>query len=656
MDTASVASGVEIVLVMHPERPYCGPLLLLLCVLLSAAIAQQPADFESLLASAQQAQAKRDFEAASGFYRQASAIHPESAELKANLGLMYYQINKDKQAVEAFQQAIRLNPGLFVPNLFLGLDYVKLKQFHQAVPYLKHAARSKPDDIHAQVALGQAYTGLGDTQLAIRSYLRATQIEPRDGDVWYRLGLGYLEQVEADARLLLTRYTVSAYLEALMAENFAERSAFNEASESYKKALALNGSLPDTHAGYAFVLLNQHDLPGAERELNSELATNPGSLFAKLGMARLETEKGSAQKTAEQIAQIWNADAGFLTSNVQQFKAGLAQVKSAELHHALEKLEASGELDERAASLFRPEASEASFPRGSLSDTAPSNSSRVTRGEAAGLYRKGAYRQCSDLLVSQLPTLPRMDLELLARCSFATGDYKRAFDAAGKLSSSAATGAEGLYWEIRSSQKLATEALAYASEIDSSSPKLHVLLGDTYRQQEHLEVAEQEYLKALALEPQDTGALFGLSLALLADGKTDQALHTAQTAIKLNLSDPELNAVLGEILCQRENYSDAERYLKESLSSKPKYASHVHALLGKVYANTNRPQEAIAELKLALPEDRDGHLHYQIGRLYLKIGDRDAAQRALLVSKRLGSEALNRTADLGQGQHDRDFR
>ena len=44
-------------------------------------------------------------------------IHPEIPELKANLGLMYYQIGKDQQAIDAFSQAIRLKPGLFVPNL-----------------------------------------------------------------------------------------------------------------------------------------------------------------------------------------------------------------------------------------------------------------------------------------------------------------------------------------------------------------------------------------------------------------------------------------------------------------------------------------------------------------------------------------------------------
>jgi len=46
-------------------------------------------------------------------------VHPEIPELEANLGLMYYQIGKNQQAIDAFNQAIRLKPGLFVPNLSL---------------------------------------------------------------------------------------------------------------------------------------------------------------------------------------------------------------------------------------------------------------------------------------------------------------------------------------------------------------------------------------------------------------------------------------------------------------------------------------------------------------------------------------------------------
>ena len=626
------------------------------CALLGVVFAQQPADFESLLASAQQAQARGDFEAAAGLYRQASALHPEIAELKANLGLMYYQTSKDTQAAEAFQQAIRLNPELFVPNFFLGLEYVKLKRFSEAISYLKRAARSKSDDAQVLIGLGEAYSGTGDKRLAIRSYVRATEIQPDNADAWYRLGVGYLEQVEADARILLTRYKGSGYTQALVAETFAEQRAFNEATVPYQKALSLAAFPPDTHAGYGFVLLNHHDFSGAERELKAELAANPGSLLAKLGMARLEVEQGKIEQATTQIAEVSNANIDFLALNAQRLNTGLDQAKREELQSALEKLQESGELPVGAVSLFRVASPEPPSPLSPRSETISTKAPKTTLSDARELYDQGSYGQCRDLLVSRLRTTLSKDLRLLALCAYATGDYEHAFNAAEKLSASASAGPEALYWETKSSEKLAAAALARASQVDSTSPKLHVLLGDIYRQQQRHSDAEQEYRIALSLRRGDAGALFGLSLALLAASQTDEALQVAQAAVKDNPDDPELNAVMGEILCDRDDFTQAEMYLKRSLNTKPEYVSRVHALLGKVYANTNRTRDALAELKLALPEDKDGSVHYQIGRLYMKMGDRASAQRAFEVSKRLEGEGLRKPLkDLGSADTESEF-
>jgi tetratricopeptide (TPR) repeat protein len=607
-------------------------------------LAQEPAKYESLLASAQQAQARGEFEAAADFYQQAAGIHPEIAELKANLGLMYYQTNKSEQAADAFRQAIRLKPELFVPNLFLGLDFVKLKRYRDAIPFLEHAARSKPDNVHVQVGLGRAYAGLGDTRRAIRSYSTATQIDPASADAWYRLGVSYLEQVESDARTLVAQHRSSEYMQALIAENFAERGAFIQAAQSYEKVLSSKSFPPGTHSDYALLLLAQHDLPDAEKELKAELAENPGSLMAKLGQARLEVEQGSFESGARSIATIWNADAGFVRSNVEQFKLGITRANTTALQDTLERLRASGEIGEDAASLFSDATEHVTVAVGGRPKSGDSTISNDVHGDGAKSYREGAYGRCRDRLASRLSTLSSVDLRLLAVCAFSTGDYGHAFDAGQRLSAYAETEAVGMYWETRSSEKLAADALAKASERDSGSAKLHVLLGDVYRQRKHPSEATREYQKALMLQAKDPGALFGLSLALLADGHVDEALHTAQGALKDYPDDPELNAVMGEILCQREDFVEAERFLKRSANTKPEYSSQVHALLGKVYANTNRTEEAIAELKLALPEDKNGHLYYQIGRLYLKVGNRDLAQRAFLESKRLERESLTRPA------------
>ena len=134
--------------------------------------------------------------------------------------------------------------------------------------------------------------------------------------------------------------------------------------------------------------------------------------------------------------------------------------------------------------------------------------------------------------------------------------------------------------------------------------------------------------------------LFGLSLSLLTDGQNDEAQTVAQAVLEKDPDDPEFNALMGEILCARHDFSGAEPFLKKSLGAKPELLSRVHALLGSVYAKTNRTQEAIAELKLALPSDKDGTLHYQIARLYLKVGDRDAARQAFETSKQIQQQGL----------------
>lgn len=615
----------------------------------ATAFAQQPDAFESLLASAQDAQARSNFQAAAEYYRQASSLHPEIPELRANLGLMYYQIGKDELASEAFRQALRLKPALFVPNLFLGLECVKSKRFSEAIPYFKQAALSKPGDVQVQLGLGQAYAGIGKTRLATAAYTRATQLAPGNADAWYHLGVSYLEQVEANARLLLTRHKDSGYVRSLMAETFAEQRAYVQAEDAYKKAVASPKFPPGAHAGYGLVLLNRHDLAGAERELRAEIASHRGSLIAKLVLARLHLEQGDAAQAIKEIGEIEQADAGFLSANAGLFNGGLSSAKRAELKRAFQDGQTSGDIKQETAVLFLDSAATAPDQG---SGSAPASTAMPSAGSPAKLYARGNYRECSEALVSRLQQLPARDLALLAACAYLTGSYSNALNAASKLAGNPMTEAEGLYWETKSAQMLATQSLARASTTDPNSPKLHVLLGDIYRQQKSFPDAEQEYRKALALSPADTGAQFGLSLAMLAEGQNDEALNLAQAALEKNRDDPELNAVMGEILCANNDFAAAEPFLKKSLNTKPEFVARVHALLGNVYAKTNRTQEAIAELKLALPSDKDGSLHYQIARLYLKVGDRASANQAFEVTKQLQQLGLmHATVAMQQGQN-----
>ena len=283
-----------------------------------------------------------------------------------------------------------------------------------------------------------------------------SQLDSGNADGWFRLGVTYLEQVEGDARILLSRHKGSGYLHALVGDTFAEQKAFIQAAEAYKTTLASSAFPSGIHAAYGFVLLNQHDLPGAELELNAELAANPGSLMAKLGLARLRLEQGAAAEGTREIAEIWKADPSFLRANASLFSTGLPQPRLSELQGALEKGQANGEIPQ--ADVLLLQGGTATQGDTDSSEDLDVRVAKTPAGTVQELYATGRYAECTEALSARLQ-LPARELRLLVFCAYSIARYDVAFDAAQKLALNPATEAEGLYWETKSAQKLATVTL-----------------------------------------------------------------------------------------------------------------------------------------------------------------------------------------------------
>jgi predicted Zn-dependent protease len=99
---------------------------------------------------------------------------------------------------------------------------------------------------------------------------------------------------------------------------------------------------------------------------------------------------------------------------------------------------------------------------------------------------------------------------------------------------------------------------------------------------------------------------------------------------------------MGEALLSRHDYAAAEPFLQKGLGAKPQMLPHVHALLGTVYAETGRTQEAIAQLEMGLAADEDGSTHYKLARMYRKAGDTKRADAAIQQVKALEDQRRKR--------------
>ncbi len=496
---------------------------------------------------------RSDFKAAEADYKQAVKMHPESAEMWANLGLMEHEDGDYAAAIRSFQQAIRLKPGLYVPNLFLGIDSMHTGNTSAAIPFLVKAERMNKTDPQAPLELGRAYSSAGKFPAAAQEFGRAIELDPKQSDAWLGQGMAYLDQVEEDARKLSTDGPHSSYAQALYAESMTRQARYIEATDSFRKAIEVQPQPPCLHAEFGFMYGKQQKWQDA------------GSEFKQ--------ESGACGIT------------GFL-----------------------EQEHASGRID---ADMYQ-----------SLTAAQDANPKQGN---------------CTSTLKQNLPQRSESELLRLSACAYDSGDYALALSVSRQ---SHAMG--GLYWSIKANQALALQSLAHFEQLAPNSAPSHVLLGDMYRQRQRYDDAQTQYKLALDSSPADHAALLGLAYAYFGDANIDAAIATATAALAANPGDPELNLLMGEALIARHDFAGAEPFLQKGLGAKPQMLPHVHALLGTVYAETGRTQEAIAQLQMGLAADQDGSTYYRLARMYRKTGDIQKADAAMQQVKALEQQRQKR--------------
>ena len=121
-------------------------------------------------------------------------------------GKELYRNDQDTEAVQAFTEAIRLDPDLAEAHFRLALGYETLgkqeeaeKEYKKAVETYKKYLADNPDDAEAHYALGQTYAGLSQYSEAIREYREATKRKEDDPDMFYDLGVAHTKLAQYDA-------------------------------------------------------------------------------------------------------------------------------------------------------------------------------------------------------------------------------------------------------------------------------------------------------------------------------------------------------------------------------------------------------------------------------------------------------------------------
>ena len=155
-------------------------------------------------------------------------------------GKQLYLDDEDSEAVDAFQQALKLDPELAEAHFRLALGYEALgkgeeaeSEYKKAVDAYKKHLDANPEDAEAHYNLGQTYANLGNYSEAIREYRQATRLKTDDPDIYYDLGVAYTKLAQYDQ-------AAAAFSKSLDIdpEYYRAQDALDEAREGVKRIRA----------------------------------------------------------------------------------------------------------------------------------------------------------------------------------------------------------------------------------------------------------------------------------------------------------------------------------------------------------------------------------------------------------------------------------
>jgi len=403
-------------------------------VLAPIARAQQdvPEIARTLLEEAQHARDTKHIDDAIAKYRRVIEVAPELASPYVDLGALLHDQGKAEEAYEVFKKGIERAPAnrtllsnaaataLELGELNPALSYVDraletnprdaalhtlrgtvlraLKRDDEAVAALQRAVQLAPGDARAHFALGNALYALGRKDEAILSYRKSAELEPTFTRAYYNLG-AVLFDMGRDSEALGAYRVALAPIDKAFARNepvdkiharaysnmgaiYLRQQQWQQAADSYTKALKLDPASANAHYNLGFIFYNTNKPERAEEEYRKALSMDPALPLAYLHLAQIAIKKkDNGAAVAMLIEGLPRFDPE--TKTIALRTLGRLQLAMGNTSAAVTSLKQNTSDPDSAVLLARIDRREKQFDEAAkLLDAAPSDNAAVLLGRA----------------------------------------------------------------------------------------------------------------------------------------------------------------------------------------------------------------------------------------------------------------------------------
>ncbi|MCX8174522.1 MAG: tetratricopeptide repeat protein [Thermoplasmata archaeon] len=611
----------------------------------------------------------------------------ESPEIWYSIGNLLLNLGKVERALECYQQAVALDPGM----------------------------------VDAYVARGKAFAEKGDFGNAAAEYLKAVEIRPDAYEPRFalaslmRMRKNYQEALEHIEKALETKKTPEAFIEK--ARILSGLGRFEDSVAAYEQAFQVSQQIPDILYEKALVLEKLGLVgPAIETlEKNLRMHRHERSALALIGILENSGQEDRALEVCEQGLKDYPENDLFMIGRerllqklgrfeelvahydnlLQKARTPEVLYKKAELLWKLKRYAEARESIEEALSIEKkPEyflvyartTADAGSVEGALSVLTKGlrsfkNHIGLTAEKARLLIAAGRHQEAEEIVEGLIEQEPENleYLKLLAELKLSTGDYAGAIGVLEKIIRIAPDEPavlrnlgiacfrahrfeDALKWSSKSIdlhdaqdvREIAARSALALRRYDEALKHIEVLVKNNPENPEYLVVmgevlaglhrfifALETYNRALRIQPDNLNAWYGRALALAKIGDVGEALNSIEKAIGYGKTGEALK-LRAKLLSELGRYEDALRAYEELLASEP---GNPELLVEKgiTLARMKRDTEAeqvLLQVVAALPEN--GAARYHLGKIYAGRGMREEALHHL--EKAIEAEPENSAA------------
>ncbi|XP_017573187.1 protein O-mannosyl-transferase TMTC3 [Pygocentrus nattereri] len=253
---------------------------------------------------------QHNYERALRYFLQATRVQPDDIGAHMNVGRTYKNLNRSKEAEEAYVVAKSLMPQIIpgkkyatrvAPNhLNVYINLANLirandSRLEEADQLYRQAISMRPDFKQAYISRGELLLKMNKPNEARDAYLRALELDRTNADLWYNLAIVNIEMKEPSEALrnfnraldLNPRHKLALFNSALLMQESGEAKFRPEANRRF---LTYIKEEPDDANGYfnlGMLAMDANENEAAERWMRQAIRLQPGFRSALFNLALL---------------------------------------------------------------------------------------------------------------------------------------------------------------------------------------------------------------------------------------------------------------------------------------------------------------------------------------------------------------------------------